>query len=112
MNNIENNYTKLINKYREDTAMLSFTKTNHPAFQEIVKMGMSVLPYIIRDLKENNMTWGLIEMICLITGEHPDNIPKKDYGKTQKIRKYYLEWIELKGWKAAEGKSVSRLRFY
>lgn len=75
--------------------MSSFRKDriNHPAYQEIVKMGMVVVPFILKDLDDRLDDW--FDALERITGENP--VPKESYGKLSEMRTIWQLWGEERG---------------
>jgi len=75
--------------------MSSFRKDriNHPAYQEIIRMGMVVVPFILKDLDERLDDW--FDALERITGENP--VPKRSYGKLSEMRTLWQLWGEERG---------------
>lgn len=86
----------LANTWKEATRYLSNQKQkcSHPAYQEIIKMGRSALPFILSDLKESMSDW--FWALTAITGENP--IPEHDWGKVPAMTEAWLQWGSAKGY--------------
>ena len=68
--------------------------TQHPAFQEIVRMGDAAVPSILRRLEERPRV--LVWALPLITGEDP--VPRKDAGKIAKMCETWVRWGRERGY--------------
>jgi hypothetical protein len=57
--NLETQFHKLAKTWKEETAYLSSVTTmaNHPAYQEIIKMGWPVVPLILQELQRKPDHW-------------------------------------------------------
>lgn len=75
---------------RPNMSSLVKDRINHPAYQEIVKMGMVVVPFILKDLDERLDDW--FDALERITGENP--VPKESYGKLSEMRTLWQLWGE------------------
>src|SRR4051812_5157022 len=80
---IEQRFERLADRWQEETAYLSSTtdKIAHPAFQEIVRMGEAVIPFILRRMERRQGHWDLA--LGEITGEKP--FPASAAGKIRLI---------------------------
>jgi hypothetical protein len=85
----------LARQWREDTLFLSSaTKiTEHPAYQEIIRMGPPVVPLILQDLAVHSGHW--FHALHVMTGADP--IQAGDAGNIQKMRDDWLAWGRAKG---------------
>jgi len=66
---------------------------NHPAFQEIVGMGVAVVPLMLRDLEERPRLW--MWALPRITGENP--VPEADRGTIRQMSDAWLHWGQEHG---------------
>jgi hypothetical protein len=92
---VEQRFRELEAAWQADTLFLSNpTKiTAHWAFQEILKMGESVVPLMLRDLQDRPRLW--VWALPRITGEDP--VPASDAGNIGKMGEAWLRWGRDKG---------------
>ena len=83
-------FTKLVTEWRKDTGGLSSPRAiaAHPAYKEIIEMGVAALPLIFQDLQKNGGWW--YPALRTLTGENP--VPKEAKGKPPLNREAWLEW--------------------
>lgn len=62
--------------------------TEHPAYQEIIRMGPPVVPLILGELASGTGHW--FHALHLLTGENP--VPPEDAGNMEKMRQEWLAW--------------------
>ena len=67
---------------------------NHPAFQEIVRMGQAVVPFLLRDLEEKPRLW--VWALPEITKADP--VPAADRGNIAKMSAAWLCWAHANGY--------------
>lgn len=67
---------------------------NHPAYQEIIRMGPRVIPPILRDLEREPKMWG--PALHAITKATP--VPKEDAGKVGRVAAAWLKWAKDNGY--------------
>jgi hypothetical protein len=67
----------------------------HPAFREIIGLGQSVVPLMLRDLAERPRLW--VWALPDITGENP--VPPQDAGNIAKMSEAWLRWGRAKGYR-------------
>ena len=60
----------------------------HPAYRQIVGLGPSVLPLLLRDLAENRRFW--FPALNAITGENP--VPDDAAGEIGRMIEAWIEW--------------------
>lgn len=103
-------FTRLAQRFMRDTAHMSFTQTQHPAYREVVSMGITALPYILRDLSRfGGAEW--IPAIREITGKPGPEIAENERGRVPILKRKYLAWALAEGYEVAEGESpVGELR--
>ena len=65
-----------------------------PSYQQVIGIGPSVVPYLLRELKyfPDHWFWAL----NAITGEDP--VPPESKGKFQKMTEAWLDWGRKKGY--------------
>ena len=61
---------------------------NHSAFQEIIRMGQAVVPFMLRDLEKRPRLW--VWALPGITGADP--VPAEDRGNIAKMSEAWLRW--------------------
>ena len=67
---------------------------NHPAFQEIIGLGPSVVPLLLRDLEERPRLW--VWALPAITGADPVAVP--DRGNIARMSEAWLRWGRANGY--------------
>lgn len=85
----------LARRWREDTCMLSSTTKiiEHPAYQEIIRMGPVAVPLILQDLLARPDHW--FYALQEITGDNP--LSAENAGNMQKMRDDWLAWGHARG---------------
>lgn len=96
METVEQHFRRLEAAWNADTSHLSSaTKImEHPAFREIVGMGASVVPLMLRDLEKRPSLW--VWALPDITGIDP--VPEKDRGYIAKMTEAWLRWGREQGY--------------
>jgi hypothetical protein len=95
---IEARFRRLETVWRTETAHLSSSTKiidNH-AFQEILQMGASVVPFMIQDLRERPRLW--VWALPDLTGVNP--VPPSDGGNIGKMTEAWLRWANENGYKS------------
>jgi hypothetical protein len=67
----------------------------HPAYQQIVGMGRSALPFLFRELKQRPDHW--FWALRAITGENP--VSSEHRGNIINMARDWLEWAGQKGFR-------------
>jgi hypothetical protein len=67
----------------------------NPAFQEILRMGEVVVPFMLRDLEERPRLW--VWALPAITGADP--VPPDDAGNIAKMSEAWLLWGKAHGYR-------------
>jgi hypothetical protein len=90
--------------WRAETGHLSsYTKRfNHPAFQEIIRLGEPVVPLMLRDLAQQPGLW--VWALPVITGANP--VADADAGKIARMSEAWLRWGREKGYRRSSGWSA------
>ena len=93
---LEQQVTRLLNQWRQETAPLSSSSkiTGHPAYQELIALGRPALPFLLRDLEATH-DGRLSKALTTITGCHP--VPPEDRGKIQQVADAWLRWAKENG---------------
>lgn len=89
-------FDRLAREWRSQKApgMSLIEMATTPAYQTIIGMGPSAIPFILRELtlKLDHWFWAL----KAISGEDP--VPEQDRGNLAKMRKAWLKWGEKHGY--------------
>jgi hypothetical protein len=94
---IQERFQRLASVWRAETAYVSSSSdlVAHPAFQEIVGMGLAVVPLLLRELE--NCTFGhWHRALRRITGTDP--VPTADRGNIDKATEAWLRWGKEQGY--------------
>jgi hypothetical protein len=67
---------------------------NHRAFQEIIRLGQAVVPFMLQDLEKRPRLW--VWALREITGADP--VPVSDRGNIAKMSEAWLRWARAKGY--------------
>jgi len=94
---VEERFRRLEAIWDAETAYLSsYTDiVEHPAFQEIIRMGPAVVPLMLLDLEEQPRLW--VWALPVITGANP--VPPDDAGKIAKMSEAWLRWGRERGYR-------------
>ena len=89
-------FDRLAQKWKKETGHLSKVtrRCTHPAYQEIIGMGVAVVPLILHELKESRDDW--FWALSAITSENP--ITEADAGNVLKMTEAWLRWGRAKGY--------------
>jgi hypothetical protein len=100
-------YDLHMDTYTQDTAVLSFTKTDHPSYQFIKnQLGMRAVPYLLEDIQAQHPDgsfdhnsyhsfWGACSLFRTILYENEvpgPEIPEPFRGRLKYIREIYVDW--------------------
>ena len=93
---IEQRFRRLESIWTAETGYLSAPSeiVNHPAFQEIIRLGDAVVPFMMRDLEERPRLW--VWALSDITGADP--VPAADRGNICKMSELWLRWGKEHGY--------------
>lgn len=94
----ERSFKKDLEEWQRETQFLSFHKKDHPAYQRIVAMGQTAIPFILDELRQEP-SWVLIALFD-ITGENP-SLPEHA-GKLKELTQDWLQWGKLNGYILAD----------
>ena len=88
--NLQERFKLLVKQWRKDTFFLSsaFQIAEHPAYQEIIRMGEDALPLILQDLNANRGHW--YAALSTITGASP--VPEEARGRIKLMREAWVVW--------------------
>lgn len=93
---LEERFRTLATTWHAETDHLSSTteRVLHPSYQQIIGLGPSAVPFLLRDLAETRSHW--FWALRAITGEDPVN--QDDAGNIRKMTEAWLEWGRRKGY--------------
>ncbi|NEO34968.1 MAG: hypothetical protein F6J90_01065 [Moorea sp. SIOASIH] len=93
---IRQKFTALASQGRQEVEALSSTveMSKHPAYQEIIKMGEGVIPFLLEDLQQNPLYW--LPALRQITQENP--VLPEERGKIKQMAQAWLNWGRQKGY--------------
>ncbi|MHB1034131.1 MAG: hypothetical protein ACYC35_07080 [Pirellulales bacterium] len=88
-------FQRLKSVWRHDTAYLSdLTQiSSHWAYQQIIAMGWTVVPILLRELDANPDYW--FSALRKITGANP--VPPESRGRVHEMATAWLEWAQSNG---------------
>jgi hypothetical protein len=89
---VEKRFQELAARWREETGPLSSMTemVQHPAYQEIIRMGWDVVPLLLRELEERPHHW--FWALKVITGEDP--VKPEERGDLEQMAKAWLRWSQ------------------
>ena|SRR5437868_5735970 len=92
---VEAKFRRLEAVWRDETGHLSSTTKiiNNKAFQEILQMGESVVPFMLQDLAVRPRHW--VWALPTLTGADP--VPSEDGGNIGKMTEAWLRWAQENG---------------
>lgn len=82
-------FDNLKTQWKQETRLLSFIFSDHPAYQGIIQLGMPVVPILLREMRDNPDWWGAA--LEAITGENPCRFPEMS-GRLDLIAKAWVDW--------------------
>lgn len=89
-------FSKLACQWKQDTRSVPSARTiaMHPAYQKIMVMGKTALPFILHDLQqdENHWFWAL----SYIADENP--VPPESRGKVHEMAAAWIDWGRKNGY--------------
>jgi hypothetical protein len=94
--NIEERFARLAATWHRAVAHQSSSRLrdNHPAYQEIIRLGPPVVPLLLRDLEVNRRHW--FTALTAITGVNP--VPREDAGDIPRMIDAWLRWGRENGY--------------
>jgi hypothetical protein len=92
----ERQFKKFASKWKADTRFTSSVEdmAMNPFYQQIIGMGPTVVPFILKSLKKEPDFW--FWALRSITRENP--VPKSDLGDLQKMSEAWLRWGAARGY--------------
>lgn len=93
---LQEKFNQLSRQFIEDTAGMSSTieMAKHPAYQEIIHLGESVIPLLLQDLQQNPLYW--LTALRQITQENP--VKPEQRGKVKQMAEAWLNWGKKNGY--------------
>jgi len=93
---LERVFNRLVQNVLSATRSESSTQriSMHPAYQQIIRLGQSVVPLLLREVERKSGRWFWV--LKAITREEP--VPESDRGKTRKMIDAWLNWGNQKGY--------------
>lgn len=93
--NLADRFEALFQEWKKETLLSSSGTeiTNHPAYQGIIELGASVVPFILIKLQEDPQH--LFYALFKITGENP--VKPSHVGMLTKMKEDWLAWGASKG---------------
>ena len=76
---------------------------NHPAYKEIIAMGVEAVPYMLQDMIDHGPDHWFVALY-LITGAFP--IAKEDAGKMQVMADKWIDWGRAHGFLPAQSENL------
>jgi hypothetical protein len=89
-------FQSLVSEWKENTRFMSSSTAMilDTAYQEIVGMGPSVIPFILRELETRPDYW--FPALKALTGVDP--VPSSERGKIRAMAKAWLDWARDQGY--------------
>ena len=83
-------FRQLVKEWKSDTYHVSIVsyRFQHPSYQQILRLGKSVVPLILKELERENDHW--FHALNLLTGENP--IPADFTGTVSDAADLWIEW--------------------
>jgi hypothetical protein len=93
---VKKEFTKLAAQWTQAVEGMSSTveMVKHPAYQQIVSMGQSVVPFLLEDLRQNPIYW--LPALRQITQQNP--VPPEQRGKIKQMAEAWLTWGKQEGY--------------
>jgi hypothetical protein len=92
---IEEQFHRLANEWSQEMSTVSSVTAlvSHPKYQEIIRLGWKVVPFLLVDLKTNGDFW--FPALAEITGIRP--FDRRDAGKSKRMTEAWIAWGKRKG---------------
>ena len=85
---MKNKFLELKEKWISETYLNSYTSTNNIYYQQIIKLGERVIPFLLEDMKEHGTHW--FRVLYTLTGQNP--IKKENIGNIKAMISDWLKW--------------------
>jgi len=92
---VERRFQELTALWESETGHISSLTdlASHPSYQSIIKLGWDVVPFLLRDLRENSRFW--FPALHAITRVRP--FDPADFGNGKKMTTAWIQWGIKKG---------------
>jgi hypothetical protein len=92
---VEATFAQHAEKWESETTHISSPakRIMHPSYQAILGMGEAVVPFMLRDLRDNRHAW--FWALSYLTKENP--IGPDDAGKMDQMISAWVQWGKIKG---------------
>lgn len=94
---VADKFEALCQRWMDATSHLSIVQDIilHPAYQQIIGLGMAAVPLILRKVEEEmgHWSWALHAITC------DDPVPAEDAGNMRKMQEAWLRWAAERGWR-------------
>ncbi len=93
---LEERFRRLTATWEKAVAIQSSSRVreNHPAYLEIIALGMPVVPLLLRDMERRETHW--FSALHRITGADP--VPPEDAGNIPRMVAAWLQWARARGY--------------
>ncbi|TAG94436.1 MAG: hypothetical protein EAZ09_11110 [Oscillatoriales cyanobacterium] len=97
---IVDKFYALASDWEKEVAGLSSTAqmSQHPAYQEIINMGVKIVPLLLSELQKSPLYW--LSALSAITGENP--IKPEQRGRVKQMALAWIEWGRNQGYAIEE----------
>ena len=94
---LEATFNKLAEQIKKDTGFSSHiaARVNHPAYEEVIRMGEPALPLIFQYMEEGK---GGFWFHALAAITETDPIPRDLWGKIREMENVWLTWAREQGY--------------
>lgn len=94
---LDERFHRLADAWQKAVAHLSSSskRDNHPAYREIIALGPSVVPLLLRDLEQTSRHW--FTALAEITKAQP--VSSEDAGNIQRMVQAWLNWGKTQGYR-------------
>ncbi len=93
---LKQRFRELASEWDEATAHLSSMNeaSEHPAYQEIIRLGPAVVPLLLQDMEANHTHW----FMALRALTQSDPIPQSAAGNIPKMVRAWVDWGKANGY--------------
>ena len=95
---LEATFNKLAEQIKKDTGFSSHIadRVNHPAYQEVIRMGEPALPLIFQYMDEGKEGFWFHALTAIT---ETDPVPKELWGKIREMENVWLAWAWEQGYR-------------
>jgi len=87
---LKDQYYTLFKQLKDETSHLSVHDQNNETYQEILKLGSGIVPFILEDLKSDPDWWHFM-ILRKVSGKDLSKVPKEIRGMLYEVRDWTLE---------------------